>query len=188
MKILKYDIKDYTYKQAIIRSFLAFLIIILIGGSFIFAIYKISYKPIEFKIQKIDFTPSLVSAPNRPNGYHELLPTLDNVALVKVTKSFGGTYYTLISDSTPEKVVEMVISSFEKNNWKNYTVNTNTALLGSFTNKDDLIVGVEITSKPREGYIKGWVTITLLVKNDDEILFDPLINPEQNNNTIEKIS
>jgi hypothetical protein len=53
---------------------------------------------------------------------------------------------------------------------------------------DDLLVGVEITSKPREGYIKGWVTITLLVKNDDVIIFDPLINPEKNNNAKDKIS
>jgi hypothetical protein len=188
VKIIKYDIKEYTYKQALLRSLLAFIIILFIGGLFILIIYKITYKPIEFKIEKYDFKPSLVSAPNRPKGYSEELPTLDNVALVKIQKSFGGTYYTLISDSTPEKVVEMVLNSFEKDKWKNNTVNTNTALLGSFISMDDLLVGVEITSKPREGYIKGWVTITLLVKNDDVIIFDPLINPEKNNNAKDKIS
>jgi len=188
VKIIKYEIKDYTYKQAFVRSIFAFLFIIILGGFIILAIYKTTYKPIESKIEKFDITPSLVSKPNRPTGYSDLLPTLDNVALIKIQKSFGGTYYTLISDSTPEKFVEMVLSSFEKDGWENKTVNTNTALLGSFINKENLIVGVEITTKPREGYIKGWVTVTLLVKNDDIIIFDNLINPEQNIDIKDKLS
>jgi hypothetical protein len=187
MKFIKYEIRNYTTKEALKRSLLAFISIFIIGFLIIIFLFNLYYKPVKSVFKDIELSPTLLKYPQRPKEYSKLLPTLDNVALVKVQTTYGGIYYTLVSDSTPEKTVNMVLEAFSKENWSNVTVNAQTSLLGSFK-KDGKIAGVEITSKKRDYSINGWVTITILLENESLLPIDPLINKEENKETKDSIS
>ena len=172
MRTTKYKLKEYTNKQALLRSIRVFTILIIIGLSIIFLLYKLNDKPVIAKDNKIDIKPYLISAPERPKDYPESLPTLNNISLVGNEITIDGIYYTLVTNSTPQEAVTMVTNAFLNEGWGNYVVNAETSLLGSFT-KDAIKVGVEVTSKKREHYINGWVTITLLLEDKNTIKINP---------------
>ena len=172
MRTTKYKLKEYTNKQALLRSIRVFTILIIIGLSIIFLLYKLNDKPVIAKDNKIDIKPYLISAPERPKDYPESLPTLNNISLVGNEITIDGIYYTLVTNSTPQEAVTMVTDAFLNEGWGNYVVNAETSLLGSFT-KDAIKVGVEVTSKKREPYINGWVTITLLLEDKNTIKINP---------------
>lgn len=172
MRTTKYKLKEYTNKQALLRSIRVFTILIIIGLSIIFLLYKLNDKPVIAKDNKIDIKPYLISSPDRPKDYHESLPTLNNISLVGNELTIDGIYYTLVTNSTPQEAVTMVTNAFLNEGWGNYVVNAETSLLGSFT-KDAIKVGVEVTSKKREPYINGWVTITLLLEDKNTIKINP---------------
>ena len=168
----KYKLKEYTNKQALLRSIRVFTILIILGLSIIFLLYKLNDKPVIAKNNQIDIKPYLISAPERPKDYPESLPTLDNISLVGNEKKIDGIYYTLLTNSTPQEAVTMVTNAFLNEGWDNYVVNAETSLLGSFT-KDSIKVGIEVTSKKREPYINGWVTITILLEDKNTIKINP---------------
>ena len=168
----KYKLKEYTNKQALLRSIRVFTILIILGLSIIFLLYKLNDKPVIAKDNQIDIKPYLISAPERPKDYPESLPTLDNISLVGNEKKIDGIYYTLLTNSTPQEAVTMVTNAFLNEGWDNYVVNAETSLLGSFT-KDSIKVGIEVTSKKREPYINGWVTITILLEDKNTIKINP---------------
>jgi hypothetical protein len=172
MRTNKYKVKEYTNKQALLRSIRVFTILIIIGLSIIFLLYKLNDKPVIAKDNKIDIKPYLISSPDRPKDYPESLPTLNNISLVGNEQTIDGIYYTLVTNSTPQEAVNMVTNAFLNEGWDNYVVNAETSLLGSFT-KDSIKVGVEVTSKKREPYINGWVTITLLLEDKNTIKINP---------------
>lgn len=172
MKTSKYVEKEYSNKQALIRSIRIFIILLIIGLSLIFLLYKVNNKPIIAKDNQIDIKPYLISSPDRPKDYPELLPTLDNISLVGNEITIDGIYYILLTNSTPQEAVNMVTKAFLDDGWDNYIVNAETSLLGSFT-KNSIKVGVEVTSKKREPYINGWVTITLLLEDKNTININP---------------
>jgi hypothetical protein len=172
MSTNKYKVKEYTNKQALLRSIRVFTILIIIGLSIIFLLYKLNDKPVIAKDNKIDIKPYLISSPDRPKDYPESLPTLNNISLVGNELTIDGIYYTLVTNSTPQEAVNMVTNAFLNEGWDNYVVNAETSLLGSFT-KDSIKVGVEVTSKKREPYINGWVTITLLLEDKNTIKINP---------------
>jgi hypothetical protein len=172
MSTNKYKLKEYTNKQALLRSIRVFTILIIIGLSIIFLLYKLNDKPVIAKDNKIDIKPYLISSPDRPKDYPESLPTLNNISLVGNEITIDGIYYTLVTNSTPQEAVNMVTNAFLNEGWDNYVVNAETSLLGSFT-KDAIKVGVEVTSKKREPYINGWVTITLLLEDKNTIKINP---------------
>ena len=172
MRTTKYKLKEYTNKQALLRSIRVFTILIIIGLSIIFLLYKLIDKPVIAKDNKIDIKPYLISAPERPKDYPESLPTLNNISLVGNEITIDGIYYTLVTNSTPQEAVTMVTNAFLNEGWDNYVVNAETSLLGSIT-KDAIKVGVEVTSKKREPYINGWVTITLLLEDKNTIKINP---------------
>lgn len=172
MRTNKYKVKEYTNKQALLRSIRVFTILIIIGLSIIFLLYKLNDKPVIAKDNKIDIKPYLISSPDRPKDYPESLPTLNNISLVGNELTIDGIYYTLVTNSTPQEAVNMVTNAFLNEGWDNYVVNAETSLLGSFT-KDSIKVGVEVTSKKREPYINGWVTITLLLEDKNTIKINP---------------
>ena len=168
----KYKLKEYTNKQALLRSIRVFTILIILGLSIIFLLYKLNDKPVIAKDNQIDIKPYLISAPERPKDYPESLPTLDNISLVGNEKKIDGIYYTLLTNSTPQEAVTMVTNAFLNEGWDNYVVNAETSLLGSFT-KDSIKVGIEVTSKKREPYFNGWVTITILLEDKNTIKINP---------------
>ena len=172
MSTNKYKVKEYTNKQALLRSIRVFTILIIIGLSIIFLLYKLNDKPVIAKDNKIDIKPYLISSPDRPKDYPKSLPTLNNISLVGNELTIDGIYYTLVTNSTPQEAVNMVTNAFLNEGWDNYVVNAETSLLGSFT-KDSIKVGVEVTSKKREPYINGWVTITLLLEDKNTIKINP---------------
>jgi hypothetical protein len=172
MKLIPYKVKEYTNKQALIRSIRIFLILIIVGSAIIFSLYKVNNKPVSATENIVDLKPYLVAAPDRPKDYHESLPTLDNVALVDSDITINGIYYILLTDSTPQNTVKMIDEAFEKEGWESFVVNAETSMLGSYK-KDSINVGIEVTSKKREPHVNGWVTITLLLEDKNTISINP---------------
>ena len=151
--------------RTVFRAIIMVSIIGLVGGTLLHRYADAnSEQPIEF-VSKSVATDVLYKAPDKPAGYPEELPALDNVKFISIVPQPGAILIHAASGETPQQTVKMVEAAFDNEEWKVTVVKSDTEMSGSAT-KGKYKVGVQVSTLPTAGTPKGWTTIELLFEKE----------------------
>jgi hypothetical protein len=154
-----------TLARASLRAAVAFLVVLAVGGCLLWLMVQRSDPGPIASVATSTVEPATVRAPERPERYPDALPTLDDVALMRVRTEPGAILAELASPTTPAEAVAMVQDALTKDGWETGLVSSPSRLMGSAT-KGDQLIAFEVTGDERSGVPKGWITINILIKQD----------------------
>lgn len=163
------QIIEISLKRTIFRAISMVLVIALVGGSILLLYKKANNTSLEEFVIKSGpiFVPIL--SPERPKGYPDELPTINNVILVEMEAQPGAVRVQLASPDKPSEVVSTVISSFVKSGWNTRFARSDSLLSGgASTPSGPEVVGIYVTPEPSSGSPKGWTTIIFLLQKEAE--------------------